>query len=75
LDGCLIHQLKDFELEIAVQRNHDLNDVFAALSAAGIKIISMRNKTNRLEELFFDLTDRSDPGISAESSVQSGTEV
>lgn len=62
LDGCLVHRLKDFELEIAVQRDHDLNDVFAALGAAGIRVISMRNKTNRLEELFFDLTDRSDPG-------------
>jgi hypothetical protein len=30
------------------------------LTAAGIRIVSMRNKTNRLEELFFNLTDRSD---------------
>ncbi len=63
LDGCLVHQLKDHELEIAVQRDHDLNAVFAALSDAGIKVVSMRNKTNRLEELFFNLTDRSDSGI------------
>jgi ABC-2 type transport system ATP-binding protein len=60
LDGCIVHQLKDFELEIIVQRDHDLNDVFAALSNVGIKVLSMRNKTNRLEELFFNLTDRSD---------------
>jgi len=60
LDGCLVSRRKDYELELAVQRDHDLNDVFAALSAAGIRIISMRNKTNRLEELFFNLTDRSD---------------
>jgi len=60
LDGCVVHKTKDYELELAVQRDHDLNDVFAALSQAGIRIISMRNKTNRLEELFFNLTDRSD---------------
>jgi len=71
LDGCLVYRHKDFELEIAVQRNHDLNDVFVALSAAGIRVISMRNKTNRLEELFFNLTDRSDPGIPV---VRSDTE-
>jgi len=75
LDGCLIHQLKDFELEIAVQRDHDLNDVFAALSAVGIRVISMRNKTNRLEELFFNLTDRSDPSTPPEAAERAGTEV
>jgi ABC-2 type transport system ATP-binding protein len=60
LDGCLLYQRKENELELAVQRDHDLNEVFAALTAAGIRIVSMRNKTNRLEELFFNLTDRSD---------------
>lgn len=74
LDGCLIHRLKDRELEIAVQRDHDLNDVFAGLAAAGIRIISMRNKTNRLEELFFNLTERSDPGRTPDAAVRPGTE-
>jgi ABC-2 type transport system ATP-binding protein len=74
LDGCLVHQVKDFELEIAVQRDHDLNDVFYALSDSGIRVISMRNKTNRLEELFFDLTDRSDPDVSPDAAIQPGTE-
>jgi ABC-2 type transport system ATP-binding protein len=74
LDGCLVHQVKDFELEIAVQRDHDLNDVFYALSDAGIRVISMRNKTNRLEELFFDLTDRSDSDASPDAAIQPGTE-
>lgn len=60
LDGCVLYKRKEYELELAVQRDHDLNDVFAALSDAGIRIVSMRNKTNRLEELFFNLTDRSD---------------
>ena len=74
LDGCLIYRVKDYELEIAVQRGHDLNEVFAALGAAGIRVISMRNKTNRLEELFFNLTDRSDPGNPPMPVCQSGTE-
>ncbi|MBT8441010.1 MAG: ABC transporter ATP-binding protein [Gammaproteobacteria bacterium] len=60
LDGCVLYKRKDYELELAVQRDHDLNDVFAALSKSGVRIVSMRNKTNRLEELFFNLTDRSD---------------
>ncbi len=63
LDGCVLYKRKEYELELAVQRDHDLNEVFAALSDAGIRIVSMRNKTNRLEELFFNLTDRSDQVI------------
>lgn len=74
LDGCLVHQLKDFELEIAVQRGHDLNEVFSALSTAGIRIVSMRNKTNRLEELFFNLTERSDADDAPDAATQPGTE-
>ena len=70
LDGCVVHKHKDYELELAVQRDHDLNDVFAALSQAGIRIISMRNKTNRLEELFFNLTDRSDQVTNAEPEFE-----
>ena len=74
LDGCLIHQVKDHELEIAVQRDHDLNDVFAGLSGQGIKVVSMRNKTNRLEELFFNLTERSDGNPPTEPTEEAGTE-
>jgi ABC-2 type transport system ATP-binding protein len=70
LDGCVLYQLKDREFELVVQREHDLNDVFASLSAAGVRVVSMRNKTNRLEELFFNLTDRSDPVPSQEPETE-----
>lgn len=42
-----------FELRMDNQNN--LNEVFAILDRYDIKIHSMRNKTNRLEELFMDL--------------------
>lgn len=41
--------------ELRVDNNLTLNEVFAVLTKQGIKIHSMRNKTNRLEELFMDL--------------------
>lgn len=41
--------------ELRVDNNFTLNEVFAVLTKQGIKIHSMRNKTNRLEELFMDL--------------------
>jgi len=46
------------ELEVALPRSRSVNELFAALSAAGIQILSMRNKSNRLEELFLTLTER-----------------
>lgn len=42
-------------LELRIENNVTLNDAFARLTEQGIKILSMRNKTNRLEELFLDL--------------------
>lgn len=41
--------------ELRVENTITLNDVFSALTQYGIKIHSLRNKTNRLEELFLDL--------------------
>ncbi len=46
------------ELEAQITRDQSLNGLFAELSAAGLEVISMRNKANRLEELFFRLTER-----------------
>jgi ABC-2 type transport system ATP-binding protein len=42
-------------IELRVENNLNLNDAFALLSQHGIIIHSLRNKTNRLEELFLDL--------------------
>lgn len=44
-------------LEVEVPKAAPLNQVFADLSAAGIRVISLRNKANRLEELFLRLVD------------------
>lgn len=42
-------------LEVKVDKQHGLNQLFEQLNQQQIKVISMRNKTNRLEELFIDL--------------------
>lgn len=42
-------------LEVRVTNDKSLNDVFEILSQHGICVQSMRNKTNRLEELFLDI--------------------
>jgi ABC-2 type transport system ATP-binding protein len=46
-------------LEVEVSKGQSLNDIFAQLSSVGIQVNSMRNKVNRLEELFVRLVDDS----------------
>ncbi len=46
-------------LEVVVNREQTVNRLFAELSAQGVEVLSMRNKQNRLEQLFMDLVDRS----------------
>ncbi|ELA08913.1 ABC transporter-like protein [Moraxella macacae 0408225] len=45
-------------LEITLNKGATLNQVFAQLSAQNIDVVSMRNKTNRLEALFMNLVDK-----------------
>jgi ABC-2 type transport system ATP-binding protein len=47
----------DHTIEAEMSREHDLNSLFAALSGRGIVVRSMRNKANRLEELFVRLVE------------------
>ena len=48
----------DHTLDMDMPRAMDLNRVFAASAAAGIRVRSMRTKSNRLEELFVRLTSK-----------------
>ena len=45
------------EFEVEVARGQSLNDVFRELEAQGVSVVSMRNKANRLEELFMRLVE------------------
>lgn len=57
LDGYA-HRLTDTNtLEVDVTREHTLNAVFELLSKQGVNVVSMRNKANRLEELFVELVE------------------
>jgi len=58
-------KLGDFEsnlldsqnLEVIIDSNHGINELFELLNSQNIKINSMRNKSNRLEELFLKVVD------------------
>jgi ABC-2 type transport system ATP-binding protein len=46
-------------LEVEISKTQTLNEVFSQLTASGIEVVSMRNKVNRLEEIFMRLVDKS----------------
>ncbi|MDT8405083.1 ABC transporter ATP-binding protein [Sulfuriflexus sp.] len=60
LQGCDLYLLDDHTLEVILPRGEALNDVFGYLTEHGIEVLSMRNKANRLEQLFMELVENSD---------------
>ena len=57
VQGVKLTLVDDHTIEAEMSREHDLNSLFAALSAHGVVVRSMRNKANRLEELFVRLVE------------------
>ncbi|KMV73954.1 ABC transporter ATP-binding protein [Rosenbergiella epipactidis] len=55
LEGFQYEVIDGTTLEVEVLREQGINQVFSQLSAQNIQVLSMRNKANRLEELFVDL--------------------
>lgn len=57
LEGFQYRLIDTSTLEVEVLRGQGLNSVFSQLSHQGVQVLSMRNKANRLEELFVDLVN------------------
>lgn len=55
LPGHSVNKLDDQTLEIEMAKDCTINQLFLELSAHGIKVLSMRNKSNRLEQLFMHI--------------------
>ncbi|WP_297807770.1 ABC transporter ATP-binding protein [uncultured Methylophaga sp.] len=60
LDGLAYERIDDTTIEIEISRGESLNSVFELLSNHGVEIVSMKNKVNRLEELFLNLVETSE---------------
>lgn len=58
LNGYPVRQIDPVTLEVDVEKTQSLNGVFVQLEASGISVLSMRNKANRLEELFVSLVEK-----------------
>ncbi|MFG6158055.1 ABC transporter ATP-binding protein [Halomonas sp. 1390] len=57
VEGFEIHRVDDAQLAVVVHRGQRLNDVFEALTEQGMQVMSMRNRANRLEEMFVSMVD------------------
>ncbi|MGB5447044.1 MAG: ABC transporter ATP-binding protein [Psychromonas sp.] len=57
-DNFVISKIDETTLEIELKKEQSLNKVFDELSAQGIRVNSLRNKANRLEELFVGLVEK-----------------
>src|SRR5690606_40577063 len=68
IPGAQVSAVDAHTLDVDMPRAMDLNRVFAALDAAGIRVRSMRNKSNRLEALLVRMT-----GEGATGDAASGT--
>lgn len=58
LKDYTIRQTDPMTLEVDVEKTQSMNGVFVQLEALGISVLSMRNKANRLEELFVSLVEK-----------------
>jgi len=71
-NGDFDFKLKDSRtLSVTVKKGQQLNEVFKTLSNEGIEVLSMRNETGRLEELFLSLVE-SDPDKSSLLDIKLG---
>jgi ABC-2 type transport system ATP-binding protein len=56
--GYTFNLIDEHTLEVEVSKEQSLNEVFSKLSDLRIGVLSMRNKVNRLEELFMKLVEQ-----------------
>ena len=57
IEGYKAHLEDEHSLVVEVKKDQNLSDLFTKLQAQNIKVKSMRNKTNRLEEMFISMVE------------------
>lgn len=59
LEGFELEQLADNQLQVLVERGSSLNSLYRELDRVGLQVLSMRNRANRLEEMFVSTLEKS----------------
>lgn len=58
VDGYALRQVDDTTLEVEISKDRNINELFERLTRQDVQVLSLRNKVNRLEELFVRLTEK-----------------
>lgn len=61
--GFVFRKVDDISLDVDIYSGHNLTELFELFSQCGIRVISFRNKTNRLEQLFMRLVADAKPPV------------
>jgi ABC-2 type transport system ATP-binding protein len=55
--GFVMRLVDEHTLEVDISKDQNLNELFSCLTVLDIDVLSMRNKVNRLEEIFMRLVE------------------
>ncbi|HAD09255.1 MAG TPA: ABC transporter [Porticoccaceae bacterium] len=69
IEGYPAQALDQHSFEVEVEKTQSLNELFIALSEQNIHVVSMRNKANRLEELFLSMTQQTETATKIPETV------
>lgn len=70
MEGYQGQLIDNHSFEVEVEKHQSINALFASLSEHGVHVTSMRNKTNRLEELFISLVESHNTDTTTPSSQE-----
>ncbi len=68
-----VRRIDEHTLEADIAKEQNLNDLFSQLSALGVEVVSMRNKVNRLEEIFMRLVENRGAAAAAGAPASSAS--
>jgi len=63
IEGYRLERVADKILDVSVPKENGLIRLFGELSQRNIRVISLKNKSNRLEQLFMDLVESKNQGV------------
>ncbi|MCG6938331.1 MAG: ABC transporter ATP-binding protein [Gammaproteobacteria bacterium] len=67
--GHMVRMIDSTTLEVEINREQNISDLFSLLKNCGIKVVSMKNKTNRLEQLFISMLRNKNGATEASSTA------
>jgi ABC-2 type transport system ATP-binding protein len=73
LPGYTVTLIDSSTLEVEASKDRSLNEIFVRLTAQGIDVVSMRNKVNRLEEMFMRLVAGTNSSAQTRASLAGGS--